>query len=472
MIDNVAIYLRKSRKEDGISVDEALKNHEERLTSLAKGNGWDYVIFKEVASGASSERSQLNLMLSQLYRFEAVLVMDIDRLSRDRYVSADIMKRLKDHNVQIVTADNRIIDLNNPTDEIMAGMQEVFANYELIQINKRLQRGKLSGAQKGHWVSGRVPLGYLYDKNLKRLVCNPEESDVIRAIFMWYARGDSAEAICIELNRQGKTGKNGAPFSTAGIMRILRNDVYIGHTTMMEKVTQHTHEPLVLESRWDKVQERLNLNKGKGSRIAHGLSGLISCGYCGKALAVMYNPSGTRKIKGCHRRDIVTGELCTNKGMNYQEMLKAVLGEVSKYRSSIVNELEKVTERQGEFEVSIEDKIAHKSNEKSKAQAKVARLNRAYMNGDLTDEEFSDLKQEQTEYIEKCEGDIEHLKNDTSQSYAERYISLIQVLDDVLQPKDIHLGEKALNELLRSVILEARFYHLNEEPRLVIEWRE
>lgn len=474
-IKHVAIYLRKSRKEDGLTDAEALGNHRERLISLAKGNDWDYKIYQEVASGVSNEREQLASMLKKLYMYDAILVMDIDRLSRDRYTSAAIMKKLKDNNVKIVTADGRITDLNNEQDEIMTGMQEVFANYEYNQIRKRMLRGKHYGAQKGHWVTGRVPLGYFYDKELKHLKINPDESDLVSRIFRSYGfTKKSAEDICIELNSEGRTGKNGKPFAAYSVMTILRNETYLGNTSMMGNVVENTHEPIVDIDTWNKVQSRLSLNKASGNNIAHSLSGIFKCGLCGKTLPIRYNPSGTRAVKGCHRRDILTGELCRNRGVSYQKAFEALMAEVSVYRNNIVEKLSLISIRDSELEDTRERDVTYLENELKKNDVALNRLNRAFMNGDLTDDEFSALKQEKVAERKTLENRLHEAKSRTADDFKGKYTAMLNRLDNLLESFETPSTEKQLNEILKSVIIKIDLFFEpgTKEPRMVLHWRE
>ncbi|MED1158717.1 recombinase family protein, partial [Bacillus paranthracis] len=122
-INNVAIYLRKSRAEDGLTDAESLENHRNVLTGIAERNSWKYEIFEEIGSSMSiSERPQLKILLDSVtnkYIYDAVLVMDVDRLSRDRYDSSLIMKILRDNDVKIVTADGKITNLRDENDALM-----------------------------------------------------------------------------------------------------------------------------------------------------------------------------------------------------------------------------------------------------------------------------------------------------------------------------------------------------------------
>ena len=83
-IKTVAIYLRKSRANN--EEEEDIASHREKLVGIAEDYGWDYEIFSEVGSGSSlDDREKMVQLLGDIEKnlFDAVLIMDIDRLSRN-----------------------------------------------------------------------------------------------------------------------------------------------------------------------------------------------------------------------------------------------------------------------------------------------------------------------------------------------------------------------------------------------------
>ncbi|ARO62398.1 Recombinase family protein [Bacillus cereus] len=476
MIKKVAIYLRKSRNEDSISDAEALENHRETLTALADSNEWSYNVYAEIGSSMKESRPELNKLLKNVSSFDAVLVMDIDRLSRDRYHSAQIMQMFKENHVKIVTADGRITDLNNDQEEIMTGMQEVFANYEYNMIKKRLQRGKQAAAKKGNWATGRVPLGYEYDRETKRLKVREEESKIVVLIFQLFNDGYSAEKVSIELNRQGYKGKNGKSFVPSNVLRILRNDVYRGHTTMLEHRVLNTHEAIIEAPLWESVHRRVAVVRGKGSRVAHELSGILKCGYCGKTLAINIQPTnGVKMVKGCHRRDVDTGVLCRNRGFKYEEVYAGLTQEIKYYRHKLVQDVSLMMQRESNLGRAHDGKVKSLEEQLNKVSQAISRLNRAFVNGDLTDDEFSALKEEKVKERVNIEERLQKLKDTNGMSLVEEIECMVSNLDKLLGANDKPLSVKALNEILKSVILEAHLCFMPDidlEPKLKITWRK
>ena len=100
-MNNVAIYLRKSRDEENESRDVTLARHEKMLRDYCERN--DLIIkkiYKEVVSGESiSARFEMQKLLIDVNAglFDAVVVIEIERLSRgnqaDQAEILDVFKR-------------------------------------------------------------------------------------------------------------------------------------------------------------------------------------------------------------------------------------------------------------------------------------------------------------------------------------------------------------------------------------------
>ena len=98
-----AIYLRKSRAEEHMSLEETLGRHMATLTAYAEKYGFqvnEEDIYKEVVSGESlfARPQMLRLMEAvSVGKYEAVLVVDMQRLGRGgMYDQGFILQSLPD----------------------------------------------------------------------------------------------------------------------------------------------------------------------------------------------------------------------------------------------------------------------------------------------------------------------------------------------------------------------------------------
>lgn len=165
-IKKVAIYARKSRAEEG---EKDLANHLFRLESRCKLNNWDYTIYKEIGSGGNlSERPKMLKLLDDITKelYEAVVVVDIDRLSRGKGADLDkILGTFRNNSVKIVQeSPYEIYDLTNSNHAQVLEMKMFFGNMELMQSKKRFKEGKRLALYLGKWVNGNPPFGYELDR--------------------------------------------------------------------------------------------------------------------------------------------------------------------------------------------------------------------------------------------------------------------------------------------------------------------
>ena len=118
---DVLMYLRKSRAEElHDTTEETLRRHKEQLMDLSVQRGYHIIAtYEEVVSGESLyARPQMLALLSTVEtgNFDAVLVMDIDRLGRgsmaEQGLIFDTFRRSK---TKIITPE-KVYDLSNDSD--------------------------------------------------------------------------------------------------------------------------------------------------------------------------------------------------------------------------------------------------------------------------------------------------------------------------------------------------------------------
>lgn len=145
-MENVAIYLRKSRAEElSDTVEDTLRRHKEILLEFAEKNDLQVTkIFEEVVSGDSLyARPQMLCLLSEIEKssYTAVLCMDIDRLGRGAMSEQGIiLETFKANKTKIITP-RKIYDLCDEIDEEYTEFETFMARRELKLIKRRMQRG-------------------------------------------------------------------------------------------------------------------------------------------------------------------------------------------------------------------------------------------------------------------------------------------------------------------------------------------
>jgi Recombinase./Resolvase, N terminal domain. len=322
---HTAMYLRKSREEQGMNTEETLRKHRALLDAFAEKVGLEIGpedIYQEVVSGESlfSRPKMLSLLEAVSNgRYEAVLCIDMQRLGRGgMYDQGLILDTFKFSETLIITPE-RLYDLTKELDEQAAEMETFLSRGEYRMITKRLRRGLLQVIDNGAYTSN-PPYGYerSYNNKLPTLKIIPEEADIVRQIFQMYADGNGCTIIERAINALGAHGRRGSSFNRNTIRLILGNPVYIGKirwdktstvktgvgSSRQKKVVYNKseqwriidgrHLPIISQELWDAVQKQRDKKYFYvgSNRVASPLAGLIRCSKCGRLMNMMGQGNG------------------------------------------------------------------------------------------------------------------------------------------------------------------------------------
>lgn len=323
------MYLRKSRADleaEARGEGETLLKHKKALMKAAKQLNLNIVnIREEIVSGESlMHRPQMLELLKEVEQgnYEAVLVMDMDRLGRGKMQEQGlILETFQKSKTKIITP-RKTYDLDDEWDEEYSEFEAFMARKELKIITRRLQGGRIRSVEEGNYIATRPPYGYLIKEidNGRTIEPHPEQADVVKIIFDMYTHEDitkrkGASSIAVELNKMGYKTYTGKQWQNSTVLTIIKNAVYAGRIQWKKKEekkstdpsktkdtrtrprdewidVQGKHEPLVAIETFTRAQEIL---KGKyhvpyqlTNGITNPLAGLIKCSSCGSSM--VYRP--------------------------------------------------------------------------------------------------------------------------------------------------------------------------------------
>lgn len=237
-------YGRKSRFDDPyLSVEEVLEKHNRMLDEYAErylgGPIPEENNFQEVGSGESiKERPEMTRLLKAIENpdVKAILVIDVQRLSRgDLEDAGKLIKLLRYTNTYVITP-GKIYDLRDEYDRD-AFERELKRGSEYLQYFKKISlRGKLDSVRQGNYIGSVAPYGFdrttIEDgkKVYHTLKERKDQADIVRLIFQWYCNEDiGVTAICRRLEELGaKTKTGGSNWRSQIVFSILENVHYIG----------------------------------------------------------------------------------------------------------------------------------------------------------------------------------------------------------------------------------------------------
>lgn len=363
MMERVAMYLRKSRADleaEALGEGETLTKHKKTLLRVAKEKQLNIAaIYEEIASGESIlHRPEMRKLLHEVEHglYDAVLVMDMDRLGRgnmqDQGLILDTFKQTK---TKIITP-RKVYNLDDEFDEEYSEFEAFMARKEFKIIRRRLQSGRLRSVQEGNYVGTRPPYGY---EKVKRkdgitLVPHPDQAPVVKKIFAWYCHDNPEERmgttkIAQKLNQLGIPSYRGSQWGNDVLLQILKNPVYIGKIRWRQVERKKSkdpakvmdtkirpaeevilvdgkHEAIISEALFAKAQEiRKNKRHPRwkpSTTLKNPLAGLIKCGKCGATMTMKPNAKYGYDHLHCNNRG--RGRTC-NKSSRLEHVEQRIL---------------------------------------------------------------------------------------------------------------------------------------------------
>jgi DNA invertase Pin-like site-specific DNA recombinase len=212
-------------------------------------------------SGTKESREGIDDLFAVLDKGDYIIIQNTNRLWRDIFAEAAILKTMQNIGADIISIDEPNISLNSilkdPEGALMFGVMSAIATYQRLEINRKLARGRTTKANKGDKPAGVAAYGYAYSADKKHIEINPDEAPTVRRIFSEAQKGQSLEKIAAMLNSQGSRTRRGSSWQKGNLAIILHNDFYIGVVRHQGKEIPGNHEPLISKIQFGKVQAQL-----------------------------------------------------------------------------------------------------------------------------------------------------------------------------------------------------------------------
>lgn len=278
----------------------------QRSACLRKAQDLDAEIVEEFVDAGASARSADRAGLQKLLRYlesggtDFVIVHKLDRLARDRADDVAIMLAIRKAGAILVSTSEQIDE--TPSGMLMHGIMASMAEFYSRNLANEAKKGIAQKAKNGG-THGFAPVGYhntlkrIDGRDVKGVAIDEERAPHIRWAFETYATGEwSISQLREALEERGFKSRptrawEGKPPSRAQVHRMLTNPYYAGRIVHCGVLFDGSHEPLVDEATWFRVQEVLAKRKVAGERSwrhSHYLKGTLVCGRCGGKLGFGY----------------------------------------------------------------------------------------------------------------------------------------------------------------------------------------
>ena len=331
----IAIYMRLSQDDGDFDVESnSIINQRLLLCSYVAKHFEDYELLEfqdDGYSGVNFNRPGVQNLLREVKenKVACIVVKDLSRFGRNYIEVGDYIEQIFPFlGVRFVAiSDNYDSFLNSGGIEV--GFKNLIHDMYSRDLSKKIKSVKRMHQEKGTYIGGDVPYGYMYSGNKKAEkgigIYQPDldAAVVVKKIFGLAAEGNTPVNIAKHLNDKGIPTPGAYKNQTRNynyrvkntksnlwvgskIRDILQNEVYIG-TYICHKVTsirpremnrndvseylrfENAHEALVSEEVFDAAQKVIKSGEKRGiykkAENRHALQGKVKCGYCGYAMS-------------------------------------------------------------------------------------------------------------------------------------------------------------------------------------------
>lgn len=322
-----ALYCRLSeedrvkRETDSVSI----QNQKALLLQYAEAQGWEVfdIYSDDDYTGADRNRPAFRRLLrdAEARRFDIVLCKTQSRFTREMELVEtylhSLFPRWGIRFVSIVDSADTANRGNKKSRQINGLVNEWY----LEDMSENIRSVLNNRRQNGFHIGSFALYGYRKDPEHRgRLLVDEEAAAVVRSVFTRYAQGMGKAAIARSLNESGipnpteykrrqglryrQAAENSTLWSESAIASMLRNEMYrgwmvqgrCGSVSYKAKenrprprsewfVVPNTHEPIIDEALWTRVQALLTERSHPFSGGAVGLfAGKVRCASCGAML--------------------------------------------------------------------------------------------------------------------------------------------------------------------------------------------
>ncbi len=442
-------------------------------------------------SGTSiKKRDDFNRMIAdaEAGKIDLILTKEVSRFARNTVDTLQITRELKQMGVRVKFMNDNI-DTFDTDGELRLTIMASIAQEESRKTSERVKWGQKRRMEQGV-VFGRDLLGYRVQNGKLEIV--PEEAEVVRLIFYKYLHeGKGCTTIGKELREAGICTIKGNLWSNTVILRVLRNEKYVGDLLQKKTFTpdylthskkynngeeemvyiQNHHEPIIDRETWEATQREIQRRSPDPNRRSkysnrYWCSGKMRCGECGNIIVsrkrkrkdggftktwmcVAATQQGVSKLD---KNGKIVG--CNNKAVN-EKVLKAAMHQVlslikldkQQLVNEVMNEIRSVQNANPKV-VNI-DKI---KNEILVLENKKTRIIDAFMDKLITEEELQKQKKYYNAQIEALQNKLAAHKQVEKQKadkidYLER---CVQELEKILNFEEE--DEELYGEILEQII--------------------
>ena len=383
-----------------------------------------------------------------------IVAYKLDRVTRSVRDLEVLISDLETHHCYLV-CDRDDVNTSTANGRFFVRMLTVLSQLEIEIVSERTKFG-LNGAIKAGHIPGKVPLGY-YRASDKSLKVDNATKDIVLRIFEMYLEGKSYQTISNILNEEKVVSPEKKKWCDSTIDRIINNKIYMGDYERYKYNKNKETElfvdvvpPIITRAMWEEVQKQKETNQRAycRNRVYIFFQKLV-CPTCGKIMTC--KGAGGKKSRYMYYH-------CDNCKIYYNEdeiedcLIDYILDlveydfHVNKYYYPLL--AEKKDNESKEIE-----------KEMKKLQQQKARLKKAYMNGILEMEDFSEDYKLIEEKLATLESKRINALDFNKESYNPQHI---------MAERDIERERLTEHEMYKDVLLKLWTMKTKDEKQALI----
>lgn len=378
-----AILCRVSTEQQA---DEGMSLEVQRNTLVKNVQLLNGIVVKEYIGQEHStegyERPILDEMMLDLSKrmFDAVMVYDLSRLTRDPIRSKIILAKLKEYGIKLFI-QTQDYNFNNPETDLFIGIMSEINAYQVSIQNRKSQASKMELAKRGWSVGGLLPFGRLIKNKDKtqhaEWILDEEKFQLAQKIYDLYVNKRLIISKIVE-----QTG-----LSDDTIYDILKDKGFFRQTMNIDNqklVFDTPLPPLFTDEQKAKIKHLLEVNrKNNGTIHQYLLSGFIRCDVCKKIFSghtVKY-PNGSHYLHQYynHSRHYKDEEKCPHqqKRLKLKTIEDAVFESINDLFSNegkLLETIKACNQNNDEQKQLVEEKLSMSSAQQQKLEKKRGKI--------------------------------------------------------------------------------------------------
>ena len=530
VIHKTAIYARLSR-EDNLNQSDSIENQLSLLHDYVGNRPYLQLVGTYIDNGYTGtdfDRPEWQKLMEAVRAKEVdcIVVKDLSRLGRNYIETGEFLEKICPFfGIRFIAInDNFDTDTTEASGQLSVSLSNIINDYYAKDISRKVSSALRSKMENGEFIGSWEKYGYLKDENNKnQLIINPETAPVVKQIFLWRSEGMSYMGINKKLNDSGIPSP-GQYKANRGIVtnnnqkdrvilwnkhmvtEILKDITYLGHLAQRKGsqclyagisfhrteeqdwiVVENTHEPIIEQELFDKVQainnaaaEKAKTNSGKYDHLPKAVNiygKKFTCADCGSVIKLVRSFS-TKKDKVYFTFKCPTYAEHGTRACNAKKMRKADLDEA--VLSAMKAQLDLFVDMQDSLHrlLAMKKAMANQTQQKDEIKSLKKKLDhkkglfsglyRDLREGLITDEDYAQAREIILADIDRMEKQLSELEGTTTRfeeqlrgekKWAELVRKYHNATEVTAEMVDVMIASMKMNE---DSSLEITFNHMDE----------